>query len=183
PRVANGDNVPSVGRNLVVREVTLEGARLAALCPIEIETEIGRRFDPRHDTRDVVEVEIASGPQTVDHLLEPRRTALGIRRDDHVGRARDEPETRGKARLGYQPVHLHLQLRERRRATPFSHRHCVVTARFTPTSCPYGRVPRGASAADTVRPSQNACPRTTPPGCPRTSAVGLFRVFYFKFLG
>src|SRR4051812_11441037 len=49
-RVANGDDVPSPGRNLVVREVTLEGARLAALSPIEIEAEIGRRFDPRHDT-------------------------------------------------------------------------------------------------------------------------------------
>jgi len=67
--LANGDNVPSVGRNLVVGEVTLEGARLAALCPIEIEAEIGRRFDPRHDTRDVVKVEIATGPQTVDHLF------------------------------------------------------------------------------------------------------------------
>src|SRR5438309_11690195 len=65
-----------------------------------------------------------------------------------TSRARDEPETCGEACLGYQPVHLQLQLRERRRATPFSHRHCVVTARFTATSCPSGRVPPGAPAAD-----------------------------------
>jgi len=33
-----------------VREVTLEGARLPALRPAEIEAEVGCRFDPWHDT-------------------------------------------------------------------------------------------------------------------------------------
>src|SRR5260370_33128288 len=59
-RVPNGDDVLSAGWDLVVREVTLEGARVRALCPVEIEAEVSGRFDPRHDARDVVEVEIAS---------------------------------------------------------------------------------------------------------------------------
>src|SRR5437868_743454 len=48
-RVANGDDVPSAGWSLVVREVTLESARRPALRPLEIEAEVSRRFDPRHD--------------------------------------------------------------------------------------------------------------------------------------
>jgi hypothetical protein len=70
------------------------------LCPVEVEAEVSGRFDPRHDTRNVVEVEIATHSQAVHHLLEPRRTAFGIRRDDDVGRTRDETQTRGETRRG-----------------------------------------------------------------------------------
>jgi hypothetical protein len=115
--------------------VALEGARLAALWPVEVEAEISGRFDPGHDSRDVVEVEVAACPQAVHHLLEPRRTALCIRRDDDVGRERDELETRGEARLGHQPGHLRLQLLDRRRAPWFSHSHLIVTDRSTTTAC------------------------------------------------
>jgi len=87
--VANGDDVASAGRNLVVGEVALEGARLAALSPVEVEAEISGRFDPRHDSGDIVEVEVTACPQDVHHLLEPRRTTLCVRRDDDVGRERD----------------------------------------------------------------------------------------------
>src|SRR3954465_9726308 len=137
-RVSNGDNVPSTGWDLAVTQVTLEGARFTTLWRVEIEAEVSCGFDPRHDARDVVEGEIAARPHAVHHLLEPRRTALGIRGDDDVGRTRDEPETGGEAGLGYQPVHLRSQLRERCRTPPRSLRHYVLTVRFTSTSWPLG---------------------------------------------
>jgi len=142
--VANGDDVASAGRNLVVGEVTLEGARLAALWPVEVEAEVSGRFDPGHDSRDVVEVEVAACPQAVHHLLEPRRTTLRIRRDDDVGRERDELEARGEARLGHQTGRLRLKLLDRRRtpwfSQPSSHRHRSIHDDRMP-SRPRSRLP------------------------------------------
>jgi hypothetical protein len=80
------DVAPSFG-DVVPGQMTLERTRFCALFCVEIETEIVSCLDPRHDARDAVEIEIATSAQAVHHLLQPRRAALGIRRDDHIARS------------------------------------------------------------------------------------------------
>ena len=65
------------------------GYRVAAF---EIEAEVVRGLDPRHDARDVVEVHVAARAQAVKNLLQPRRAAFAVRRDDDVVRPRLERE-------------------------------------------------------------------------------------------
>jgi len=92
--------------------VALERAWLASPVGVEVEAEVLRGLDPRHDAGHVVEVELASGAEAVDHLLQPGGAALGVGSDDDVGRSRPERESRGIALVRDERRHALEQLGE-----------------------------------------------------------------------
>ena len=95
-RIANRHDVARPFGDQVIRQMALVAARLPALRRVEVEAEFVRGFDPRNHARDVVEVHVAAGSQAVEDLLDPRRAAFAVRRDDHVGGLSDG--TRGLSR-------------------------------------------------------------------------------------
>src|SRR5712691_4429640 len=108
-RISHRHYVASSFGDVVPCQVALEGTRLCALLCVEIEAEIISGLDPWHDTRDVVEIEIATCSQAVHDLLQPGCAALGIRRDDHIRRAWHEAQPRVVALGRNQTPHLRIQ--------------------------------------------------------------------------
>ena len=117
-RIPDCNDIASALGNEIPRQMALECPRLAKLGGVEIEAEGVGRLDPRHDARDIVEVQIAASAQCVHDLLEPGRPALRVGRDQDVRRLRLECEPPLDAPCFEHPRQALGKLLDGRRASP-----------------------------------------------------------------
>ena len=92
-RVADDEDVAPVLRCQIPAQVGLERPGIGPLGCVEVEADVVGDFDPGDDFRDLVEVHVAAGAESVDDLLHERRAGLGVGGDQDVAGLQAEVET------------------------------------------------------------------------------------------